>query len=119
MDNITIKNIEIETIIGTRSEERYKKQKIIVSYKIFTSLQKAGISDSLADTIDYFTMTDNIKKIANESAFFLLEKLAEEIANNCLKTSAAAGIEVTISKPQALEGSISTSITIQRGDFFA
>ncbi len=114
MDQIYINDLELECIIGTKPEERESKQKVILNLSLECDLSKAGQSDDLADTVNYKELVDNISSLVEESSFYLLEKMAEEIAANCLAVENIASVEVDICKPAALEQAESAGILIQR-----
>lgn len=114
MDTITIENIELMCIIGVRDYERIKKQPVIVSITLFVDLSKAGKSDNLKDTVDYSTLYKTIKEHVEISSYYLLEALAQSIADMCLEDKKVRSVKVEIKKPQALHGTQYPLITIER-----
>ena len=114
MDKIYIRDLAVNTIIGTLPEERKKKQKLIFNIEISCDLSRAGKSDDLKDSIDYKKIYDNILELAEMSCFFLLEKLALETAKICLADKKAVSVKVTIDKPGALSSARCPGVEIER-----
>lgn len=102
-DFIYIKDLTLRCIIGTKKEERRKKQRLRISLKIYTQLKIAAESDSIEDTVDYESLIREIIESVKNSKFNLIEKLAGEIANLCLSKPAISAVEVKVEKPKALK----------------
>ncbi len=114
MDKITLKNLRVNCIVGTFPEERETKQTIIINIDLFCDLRKAGISDDLKDTVDYFEIEQEVVKFVEESNYFLLEAIAENIAKLCLSKNSILKTKIQIAKPAALEYADSAIIEIER-----
>ncbi len=80
-DAIEISGLRLQTYIGVTDEERAEPQAIVVDLRLDADLTKAGISDDLADTIDYDAVINDVSELVRSSKPRLLEHLAEEIAN--------------------------------------
>lgn len=116
MDKISLNGIKADVIIGTFPDERIKRQPITVDVDIFCDLSAAGKSDELADTVDYFSLEEQIYSIMINSSFFLLEKLAETVAACVLKNSKVSKCHVRIAKPCAMRYSDPVTIEIERSN---
>ncbi|MCX6985922.1 MAG: dihydroneopterin aldolase [Lentisphaerae bacterium] len=114
MDKIIIRDLKIETIIGTFEWERKDKQDVILNIEISCELRKAGKSDKLGDTVDYKTLKKRIIKLVEKSKFFLIEKTAESVSELCLATPGVKSVKVTVDKPGALRYSRSVAVEIER-----
>lgn len=113
MDKIILENLTLEAIIGVFPHEREKKQEIIISIEIETDLKEAGITGDLNKSLDYFTLYNEICEMVEKSEFFLIESLAEKIAEIILEKPLAFSVKVRITKPKALERAVA-SIEIER-----
>ena len=96
MDKIIIRDLKIETIIGTFEWERKDKQDVILNIEISCELRKAGKSDKLGDTVDYKTLKKRIIKLVEKSKFFLIEKTAESVSELCLATPGVKSVKVNM-----------------------
>ena len=88
MDRILIRDLCTRCIIGVNAEERRDKQDIIINIVLWVDLRQAGRSDCLQDTIDYSALKKSMVALADSSAFYLVEALAERIAALCLADGA-------------------------------
>lgn len=113
MDQIHIRQLKLNAVIGVYPRERKAPQAVIIDLVLHTDLQAAGRSDQLTDTIDYAALVERVRKAAAESSFQLLEALAEHIAVLCLREPRIAAVDVTVAKPGALPG-IGVAVTIHR-----
>jgi len=114
MDKIIIKCLKVKSIIGTLPEERTKKQEIEFNIELDCNLSAAGNSDNLNDTVNYQAVENDILTMAEASSFMLLERLAEEAANACLKYEQVKCARITIDKPGALKHSRSVAVCVER-----
>ncbi len=114
MDRITIENLCVFCIIGTRPEERLRKQKLAIDIALDTDLGAAAMSDNLADTLNYSRLAEEITAFAEGSSFMLLERLAGGVAELCLRDERTATVKVTIGKPAAIPNAERAVIEITR-----
>ncbi len=80
-DAIKITGLRVQTHIGVTDEEQAESQTVVVDLSLHADLTKAGISDDLADTIDYDAVINGVTELVRSSKPRLLEHLAEEIVN--------------------------------------
>ena len=114
MDKVFIENLEIETIIGIFGWEREVKQIVRISLEMSFDISKAGKSDKIYDALDYKKIGKSIVNLVENSSFFLVEKMAEEIASLVLKNKQIEEIKLRVEKPGALRGSKSVGVEILR-----
>lgn len=84
-DIIRIKNAVFYAYHGADIDEQKLGGKFEVDVEIYTNFKKAIKSDKLSDTIDYEKVYSLIRNLVNEKKYFLLETLAEKIANEILR----------------------------------
>ena len=113
-DKIYIKDIQVRCLIGINPDERTKKQDVVINLKLEADLTRACASDSIGDTVDYSSIKKEIVEKAEQSSFFLIEKLAETIASICLKSPVVEGVTVLVEKPGALRFARSVGVEIYR-----
>jgi len=114
MDKVFIENLEIETIIGIFGWEREVKQIVRISLEMSFDISKAGKSDKIDDALDYKKIGKSIVNLVENSSFFLVEKMAEEIASLVLTNEQIEEIKLRVEKPGALRGSKSVGVEILR-----
>ncbi len=114
-DRIEIKDLLLRTTIGISDEERHDRQDVVINLVLFTDTRAAGFSDDFRDALDYRNLTKRVIRLVEESRFYLVEKLAAEIAAQCLEEPRVERVRVTVEKPGALRFSRSVGVTLERG----
>lgn len=113
-DRILIKDLHLRGIVGIRDWEREKPQDILINIELETDCRPAGRSDDFEAAVDYRAVTKKIIALVEGSSFFLVEKLAEEIAQLCLADPRVSLARVTVEKPGALRFARSVGVQIER-----
>ena len=114
MDRIVIDDLLVRCIIGIDEQERRDRQDVLVSLSVYTGLAQAGRSDRIEDSVDYRGLKRKIVALAENSAFHLIEALAESIAALCLAEPAVARVRVRVDKPYALRFARTVAVEIMR-----
>ena len=114
-DQILIRDLHLRTIIGINDEERRNRQDVLINITLFADLRAAGRSDDIDDAVNYRTITKQVIRLVEESSFFLVEKLAHEIASICLADPRVERAQVRVEKPGALRFARSVGVEIERG----
>jgi FolB domain-containing protein len=114
-DRILIQDLLIRGIIGIHDWEREKKQDILINIEMEADCRAAGESDDFRDAVDYRAVTKSVIGLVEGSEFFLVEKMAEEIAKICLADSRVTLARVRVEKPGAVRFSRSVGIEVERG----
>lgn len=114
MDKIFINGLNVSTIIGTLPREREEKQTITLDLVIECNMEKPGKSDNLFDAIDYSAVEKKVYETVKGSSFFLLEALADKVAETVLEFAGVHAVTIRIDKPAAAAYSKSIAIEITR-----
>jgi len=109
---IYIKDLLLRCIVGINPEERLKKQDVLIQIVIYADLHNACQSDNIADSVDYKTINKAIIDLTEGSSFFLLERLADQIADLCMDIQGVHKVRVTVEKPGALRFARSVGVEI-------
>lgn len=113
-DRILIKDLLIRGIIGIHDWEREKKQDILINISMEADCRPAGLSDDFRDAVDYRAVTKKVLALVEGSSFFLVERLAEEIASVCLEDDRVEVARVRVEKPGAVRFSQSVGVEVER-----
>jgi FolB domain-containing protein len=113
-DQILIKDLLIRGIIGIHDWEREKKQDILINITMEADCRPAGMSDDFRDAVDYRAVTKKVLALVENSSFYLVEKLAEEIAATCLEDDRVEVARVRVEKPGAVRFSQSVGVEVER-----
>jgi FolB domain-containing protein len=114
MDKVFIKDLNARGIIGINDWERKKKQDILLNITMFTSLNKAGITDDISDSVNYRTIAKKVLSHAESAARFTVEALAHDLANICLEDQKVNKVIVRVEKPGAVRFATSVGVEIER-----
>lgn len=85
MDKIILKGLQFYGYHGLFAEERKLGQRFVVDVALHTSLQKAGQTDDMHDSVHYGEAFDAIKAIVEGEPVNLIEAVAERVATNLLE----------------------------------
>ncbi len=114
-DRILIRDLHLRGIIGIHDWEREKRQDILINVEMEADCRPAGRSDDFNDAVDYRAVSKKIIALVEESGFFLVERMAEVIAEICLEDPRVQLARVRVEKPGAVRFSSSVGVEVERG----
>ena len=97
-DQIHIRELVLPTVVGVPDEERSLAQSVSVNVSITLSNSIRGIEDDLGRTVDYFAVSQEMRRVAAEGERKLIETLAEDLAAAVLRFDRVASVEVEVEK---------------------
>ena len=115
MDRIFLRDLRLSCTIGVNDWEREVQQTVTIDLDLELDLAEAGRKDDLNLTADYKVVRDRIETIVAQSSFFLIEALAERIAEACLAEPGVQRVRVCVEKPGALRATRTVGVEIVRG----
>lgn len=80
LDQISVHGLRVVGIVGVLPEERVRAQPLQIDLDLYIDLTAAGMSDALADTVDYGAVCDALNRTVKTSQPELLERLAAQLA---------------------------------------
>ena len=104
MAKISIVDLEVFYRVGVPDAERAQPQRLLLTVEMESEFSAAAKSDSIADTIDYFAVTQRLLKFGAGREWKLVEKLAVDIAEAILSEFRPQSVTVEVKKfiiPQA------------------
>ncbi len=113
-DRVFIEGLAIETVIGVYDWEKEIRQRVVLDLELDTGLAPAGVSDALADTVDYRAVADRLIALVGGARFELLEALGEAICNCLLREFPVRRVRLKLSKPGAVAEAANVGIRIER-----
>jgi D-erythro-7,8-dihydroneopterin triphosphate epimerase len=114
LDKIHITDLRLQCLIGINDWERSQKQDVLINVILFADLKKPCRTDRLEDSIDYKEIKKEIIAMVENSSFYLIERLAEEITRICLAHPIVNAARVKVDKPGALRYAKSVGVEILR-----
>lgn len=113
-DKIHIRNLKIQTIVGTRPDERLASREVILNIILECDMRPAAKHDDLNLAVNYSEVHDRLIALGAKSQYYLIETLAEAAAELCLAFSGVSAVTVTVDKPGALSQAESVAVEITR-----
>jgi dihydroneopterin aldolase len=113
-DTIFLKDLEVHCIIGVNDWEREVRQPVEISYEITTDISRAARTDDVEDSINYKSISKWMIDFVEDSDYYLVETLTEELAAGVLREFDVEEITLTVEKPGAVRHSKSVGVTITR-----
>lgn len=113
-DAIEVIDLEVPTRIGITPEERSNPQPLFIDLALAVDTRIAGKSDDLKDTIDYQTLSDEIRSLGSSTEYHLVERFAEDVAQLCLQNDFVNSVSLHVKKPEALPAARTIAVRIQR-----
>ena len=112
---ISIIDLEVFYRVGVPDAERAQPQRLLLTVEMEFDFSAAARSNDIADTIDYFAVSQRLLKFGEGRSWKLIEKLATDIANTILIEFKPAAVTVEVKKfiiPEARH--VSVSLTKRR-----
>lgn len=98
MDRIELRGLRLLGVHGALPEEQSRSQPFEVDIDLEADLAEAGRSDAVEDTVDYGALAQAVARVVSVERFFLLERMAERIAEVALADQRAESVTVTVRK---------------------
>ena len=114
MDKIFLNKLNIDAVIGIWEWERSVKQTVSIDLEIGTDARAVAVTDSIEGALNYRDVAKRLISFVGSSAFFMVETLAESVAQIIITEFEAPWVKVSVSKPGAVRGSQNVGIMIER-----
>ena len=95
---ISIVDLEVFYRVGVPDLERAAAQRLQLTVELEFDFSAAARSNDLADTIDYYAVSQRLLRFGDGRSWKLIEKLATDIANTILIEFKPAAVTVEVKK---------------------
>lgn len=114
MDMLFLEGLEVPCRVGCTAPERVLPQSLRVDVHLYcSSLERAGRSDQLAETVDYRVAAEMVAAVQGRE-YLLIERVAEELAQVALQSPQVERVQVTVRKRPPLQGIEMVGVQITR-----
>lgn len=116
MDQVFVRGLEVETVIGVYDWERGIRQRLVFDLDMAWDISAAAAQDDLRLTLDYAAVSQRLIEYVSSTSFELIETLAERVADLVLDEFQVPWLRLTLTKPgavQAARGGV--GVVIERG----
>jgi 7,8-dihydroneopterin aldolase/epimerase/oxygenase len=112
---ISIVELEVFYRVGVPEQERAQPQRLLLTIEMEFDFSAAAKTDSIADTIDYFAVSQRLLQFGEGKSWKLIEKLAADIGEIILSEFRPKTVSVEVKKfPIRQAKQVSASITRKR-----
>ena len=115
VDKIVLSGLRANPVIGVYPAERLRRQAVVIDVEISLDLSRAAASDALEDTVNYAEIEERITRLASESSFLLIERLAGAIGELVLEYPPVEQVRVRVEKPGAARYARAVAVEITTG----
>lgn len=98
IDSVFVRGLEFEGNHGYTAAERRGTRRFRVNLTLELSLAAAAETDKLADTVDYWKVSETVVSIGTKSTFKLLEALAGAIGARIQEQYPHAAVSIELEK---------------------
>lgn len=118
MDIVFIDDLRVDATIGIYDWERKIKQTLAFDIEMATDIRQAAAADCIDYTLNYKAVSKRVIDFVEQSAFLLVETLAERICEIIMQEFDVKWMKLTLNKLGAVRGARSVGIRIERGEAF-
>jgi dihydroneopterin aldolase len=111
---VLLRDVRLDTVIGVHAKERRRPRALRLDMDIELPDSRAGRTDLIEDTIDYAAVVDDLRRAVGSKDYFLLERLAEFIAERVIRQFGAARVSLQIAKLGILRGVGRVGVRLER-----
>ena len=115
MDTIFIADLRLDILVGVHDWERKVPQTVQLDLEIGLPDTGRPRSDRIAETIDYGKVVARVSASLAERHFFLVERLAEHVAQLVMGEFGSPWVKVSVTKLAAIKSVKRLGVTIERG----
>ena len=101
MDKIQIRGLRVYAFHGVKPEEKEKGQPFLLDVDMSMDIRPAGLSDDLADTVNYSKVAKRTVAVMLAEKNDLIERAAERVAQMILEEFPVKEVMVRLKKPRA------------------
>ena len=115
MDIVYIRELEVRTIIGIFDWEREQRQVVSLDLEMGSDIATAAATDTIENALDYKAVAKRLIDFIEKSEFFLVETIAERVADIVVNEFNVPWVKLRLGKPGAVTGSKDVGVIIERG----
>ncbi|PVX42821.1 dihydroneopterin aldolase [Pasteurella langaaensis DSM 22999] len=114
-DRIFIEELTVFAQIGVYDWEQQIKQKLIFDIEMAWDSRKAAETDDVVFCLNYAEVSEFIINYVQSKPFLLIERVANEVAEQLQKRFNIPWLRLKLSKPKAVAQARNVGIMIERG----
>ena len=97
-EEIEIRRLAVQTVIGVPDEERSAPQQLFLTLRLVARRSFAEMEDHIEETVDYDAVARRVRALAEARPRHLIETLADEVARTVIDEFAVREVAVEVEK---------------------
>lgn len=98
MNTLFLHDIQLQAIVGVYDWERLQPQSLLLDLNLTLPNNQAGLTDDLANAVNYADLVERLRAFAEKSERRLIEALAEDLAEFLLQEYAVEKVRLRLIK---------------------
>ncbi|HEN47660.1 MAG TPA: dihydroneopterin aldolase [Mizugakiibacter sp.] len=115
MDRIFLERLHVDTRIGVYAHEHEALRPLLLDLELAWDTHRAGMSDRLADTLDYAAIANRLRELGAACEVQLLETFAARCVEMLQREFGITWLHLTVRKPAAVDQCAAVGVSIERG----
>ena len=111
---VLLRDLAVRTTVGVSAQERRAPRTLMFDLDIDLAHSRAGVTDRVADTVDYAVVAERIRERLAPDSFRLLERIAEVVADLLMDDFGAVRVAVKVCKLGILKDAGAVGVRIER-----
>lgn len=111
---LQIRRCEVATWIGVYEHEQTQRTTLLLDLDLDVDASAASAADRIDQTVDYAQVVQDLRDCLFDRRHFLVEALADFVAQRLLAEFAAHRVRVAVAKQAVLEGVASVGVEVER-----
>ena len=111
---IFIRDLAVRTTIGVHASERRNMRVLLMDIDLELDASRAFRTDSLADTVDYAAVVDDVRELLANLSCHLLERVADVVAQRLIERFGARRVSVQVAKIGILKDVARVGVRLER-----
>jgi dihydroneopterin aldolase len=111
---IMIKDLHLDAFLGIREQEKQRRQPVLINIECDLQMPVPEDKPTTEHIYCYNRLVESITKLISERHIYLVETLAEEIANFCLSDVRVQKVMVRVEKTRIYSNAASAGVEIIR-----
>ena len=112
---VHIRGLRLNAQVGVYEEEKHYPQRLLLDLELVVQLTDSS-PDKISQVVDYGALASSIRALALQQHTELLETLAEQIAQLCLRDPRVTRVDLRLEKPDIFSDAdgVGISLSIMR-----
>lgn len=109
-----IKAIQLKVLVGIYDFERTQPQPVVMDIEYKITNQVVSSTDDIKDTLNYQTLVDHLKAVAEQSSYNLIETLAARLLDEVDKHFKLDWIKIKLAKTSVIDCAAACGVEVER-----